>query len=75
MFACVFVFFSILHVVRRSDFVCRVKYCNNLPDVPFDPKFLLYPFDQNRFVLGIFSAIARYVQFVMRKHTMSMYPV
>lgn len=34
----------------RADIVCRVKYCNNLPDVPFDPKFLVYPFDQNRFV-------------------------
>lgn len=30
--------------------VCRVKYCNSLPDIPFDPKFITYPFDQNRFV-------------------------
>lgn len=30
--------------------VCRVKYCNSLPDIPFDPKFITYPFDQHRFV-------------------------
>ncbi|TFJ98785.1 RNA polymerase II-associated factor 1-like protein [Platysternon megacephalum] len=33
-----------------SGVVCRVKYCNTLPDIPFDPKFITYPFDQNRFV-------------------------
>lgn len=35
---------------RSSGLVARVKYCNQLPDVPFDPKFLRYPFDPNRFV-------------------------
>uniref|UniRef100_A0A8C0KVQ9 RNA polymerase II-associated factor 1 homolog n=1 Tax=Canis lupus dingo TaxID=286419 RepID=A0A8C0KVQ9_CANLU len=38
------------HCVPRSGVVCRVKYCNSLPDIPFDPKFITYPFDQNRFV-------------------------
>ena len=33
---------------RRTDLVCRVKYCNTLPDIPFDPKFIQYPFDNNR---------------------------
>ncbi|XP_075692416.1 RNA polymerase II-associated factor 1 homolog [Rhinoderma darwinii] len=37
-------------VQERSGVVCRVKYCNSLPDIPFDPKFITYPFDQNRFV-------------------------
>ncbi|CAF3089143.1 unnamed protein product [Rotaria socialis] len=35
---------------RRSDLVCRVRYTNVLPDLPFDPKFLRYPFSQDRFV-------------------------
>ncbi|XP_013385685.1 RNA polymerase II-associated factor 1 homolog [Lingula anatina] len=35
---------------RRSDLICRVKYNNVLPDLPFDPKFITYPFEQNRFV-------------------------
>ncbi|NXB67892.1 PAF1 factor, partial [Struthidea cinerea] len=35
---------------RRSGVVCRVKFCNSLPDIPFDPKFITYPFDQSRFV-------------------------
>ena len=30
--------------------MCRVKYGNNLPDIPFDPKFITYPFEANRFV-------------------------
>ncbi|ELU12581.1 hypothetical protein CAPTEDRAFT_117955 [Capitella teleta] len=34
----------------RSELVCRVKYNNSLPDIPFDPKFLIYPFEANRFV-------------------------
>ncbi|MCL4138087.1 UNVERIFIED_CONTAM: hypothetical protein GTU68_013758, partial [Idotea baltica] len=34
----------------RSDLVCRVKYCNTLPDIPFDPKFINYPFSSNRYV-------------------------
>ena len=35
---------------KRSDLICRVKYCNTLPDIPFDPKFLAYPFDTQRFI-------------------------
>uniref|UniRef100_W5NBG0 RNA polymerase II-associated factor 1 homolog n=2 Tax=Lepisosteus oculatus TaxID=7918 RepID=W5NBG0_LEPOC len=37
-------------VPERSGVICRVKYCNSLPDIPFDPKFITYPFDQHRFV-------------------------
>ncbi|XP_051536053.1 RNA polymerase II-associated factor 1 homolog [Myxocyprinus asiaticus] len=37
-------------VPERSGVVCRVKYANSLPDIPFDPKFITYPFDQHRFV-------------------------
>ena len=33
-----------------SDLACRIKYQNKLPDIPFDPKFISYPFDQNRFI-------------------------
>ena len=35
---------------QRSDLICRVKYSNTLPDIPFDPKFLAYPFDTQRFI-------------------------
>lgn len=34
----------------RPDLLCRIKYNNTLPDVPFDPKFLAYPFDADRFI-------------------------
>ncbi|KAK3595962.1 hypothetical protein CHS0354_032476 [Potamilus streckersoni] len=33
---------------RRSELVCRVKYNNTLPDIPFDPKFITYPFESSR---------------------------
>ncbi|GIY69987.1 RNA polymerase II-associated factor 1 homolog [Caerostris extrusa] len=35
---------------KKSDLVCRVKYSNTLPDIPFEPKFITYPFSSNRFV-------------------------
>lgn len=37
----------------RSGVVCRVKYCNSLPDIPFDPKFITYPFDQHRWASSV----------------------
>ncbi len=33
-----------------TDLACRIKFQNNLPDIPFDPKFISYPFDSNRFI-------------------------
>ncbi len=35
---------------KPSEFLCKIKYYNNLPDVPFEPKLLNYPFDPQRFV-------------------------
>lgn len=32
-----------------EDFLCNVRHANNLPDVPFDPKLLAYPFESDRF--------------------------
>ncbi|KAL2740093.1 RNA polymerase II-associated factor 1 [Vespula squamosa] len=34
----------------KSELICRVKYCNTLPDIPFDPKFITYPFESTRFI-------------------------
>ena len=39
---------SLLSPCRNVDLLCSVKYNNNLPDIPFDPKFLTYPFDSQR---------------------------
>ncbi|CAB3980556.1 RNA polymerase II-associated factor 1 homolog [Paramuricea clavata] len=38
------------HQLSKPEFVCRVKYNNHLPDIPFDAKFIAYPFEANRFV-------------------------
>ena len=35
---------------KQSEFLCKVKYYNNLPDIPLEPKLLQYPFDPLRFV-------------------------
>uniref|UniRef100_A0A8D8X3D5 RNA polymerase II-associated factor 1 homolog n=1 Tax=Cacopsylla melanoneura TaxID=428564 RepID=A0A8D8X3D5_9HEMI len=35
---------------RKSELVCRVKYNNTLPDIPFDCKFIAYPFESTRFI-------------------------
>ncbi|CAG9860698.1 unnamed protein product [Phyllotreta striolata] len=37
-------------VEKRSDLLCKVKYCNTLPDIPFDLKFITYPFESIRFI-------------------------
>ena len=42
--------FQALHLFGREIFNWQVKYCNNLPDIPFDPKFIAYPFDTQRFI-------------------------
>eukprot|EP01118_Nematostelium_gracile_P013254 TRINITY_DN4987_c0_g4_i1.p1 TRINITY_DN4987_c0_g4~~TRINITY_DN4987_c0_g4_i1.p1 ORF type:complete len:362 (-),score=114.00 TRINITY_DN4987_c0_g4_i1:66-1151(-) len=34
----------------KNEFICKIRYSNALPDIPFDPKFLTYPFNKNRFV-------------------------
>jgi len=34
----------------KEGFVCLVKYTNTLPDIPFDAKFITYPFEANRFI-------------------------
>ena len=45
---------------ERTDlYNCRIKYNNSLPDIPFDPKFIAYPFDMNRSVFSCF--FKRYV--------------
>ena len=38
------------HHHHHTDLLCRIKYQNNLPDIPFEPKSIAYPFDANRYV-------------------------
>ena len=47
---------SVLYLFSRSELVCRVKYGNSLPDIPFDPKFIAYPFE----VSGKSSVLSQY---------------
>lgn len=62
-----------MHDYYRSDLVCRVRYTNVLPDLPFDPKFLRYPFSQDRSFI-IFRFLVKYnfflcIRFVRYKPT------
>ncbi|XP_055294950.1 RNA polymerase II-associated factor 1 homolog [Sitodiplosis mosellana] len=37
-------------IEKKSELISRVKYCNTLPDIPFDLKYITYPFANDRFV-------------------------
>ncbi|VDL99184.1 unnamed protein product [Schistocephalus solidus] len=39
--------------------MCRIRYHNNLPDIPSDPKFLTYPFESSRFVQYAATSLER----------------
>lgn len=41
---------SLMDALAKSEFLCKLKFRNSLPDTPFDPKLLQYPFDPERFV-------------------------
>ncbi|EUB64024.1 RNA polymerase II-associated factor 1 -like protein [Echinococcus granulosus] len=45
--------------LRQEAILCRVKYHNNLPELPFDPKFLPYPFEPTRFVQYAATSLER----------------
>ncbi|KAI0980162.1 hypothetical protein GJ496_009294 [Pomphorhynchus laevis] len=36
--------------IKNADILCKIKYTNNLPDIPFDAKFIKYTFDNSRFI-------------------------
>lgn len=57
-------------IVRfRSDIICRVKYSNTLPDIPFDLKFLTYPFESDRFIQYNPTSLERNYKFeVLTEH-------
>ena len=60
--------------IFRSDLVCKVKYQNNLPDIPFDPKFLEYPFDSQRFVNYKPTSLERNYKFELQvEHDMGIF--
>lgn len=54
----IFLYLSV-NECRQETVLCRVKYHNNLPDLPFDPKFLGYPFESSRFVQYAATSLER----------------
>jgi hypothetical protein len=34
---------------KASEFLCPLRYLNNLPSIPYDPKFLSIPEDNSKF--------------------------
>lgn len=64
-----FQFKSNKFIIYRSDIICRVKYSNNLPDIPFDLKFLAFPFDSDRFTQYKPTSLERNFKFeVLSEH-------
>eukprot|EP00741_Cyanophora_paradoxa_P002662 tig00000615_g2583.t1 len=43
-----------------SEFLCRLKFKNTLPELPFDPKFRAFPFDPMRFVRYATTSLERH---------------
>ncbi|KAF5294626.1 hypothetical protein FQA39_LY02758, partial [Lamprigera yunnana] len=53
----------------RSELICRVKYCNTLPDIPFDLKFISYPFESSRFIQYNPTSLERHYRYeVLTEH-------
>jgi len=44
----------------HSDFLCVLKFHNRVPDVPYDMKFLKYPFERDRFIKYKPTSLERY---------------
>lgn len=51
---------------KQDWFLAKLKYRNALPDIPFDPKLLQYPFDPLRFVRYIPTTLEKKFKFDMR---------
>ncbi|CAH8664402.1 unnamed protein product [Dicrocoelium dendriticum] len=48
-----------LKELRCESLLCRPKYRNTLPELPFDPKFLSYPLEPSRFVQYVATSLER----------------
>lgn len=46
----IFMYSFLIDIISRSELINKVKYCNTLPDIPFDLKFITYPFENDRFI-------------------------
>ncbi|KAF6772026.1 hypothetical protein AHF37_09144 [Paragonimus kellicotti] len=45
--------------LRPESLLCRLKYKNALPELPFDPKFLAYPLEPSRFLQYVATSLER----------------
>ncbi|KAA0197448.1 RNA polymerase II-associated factor 1 protein [Fasciolopsis buskii] len=45
--------------IRPESLLCRLKYHNHLPELPFDPKFLSYPLEPSRFLQYVATSLER----------------
>ena len=55
------IYFDVLHF--SSELVCRVKYNNSLPDLPFDPKFITCPFGNSRFTNYVSTTLEQQMKY------------
>jgi len=49
----------------ESEFVCTLQFMNKLPDLPYDPKFLKCPLDENRHIVYRPTTLERDFKFEM----------
>ena len=55
----IFIILFVCLFCRKEGFVCNVKFTNMLPDIPFDAKFIAYPFEANRYTLSNINLVER----------------
>ena len=48
-----------------NEFLCKFRYFNTLPDLPFDAKLLAYPFDELRFAKYTTTSLEKNYKFQM----------
>lgn len=58
-----------------AEFQCKLKYMNRLPDIPFDPKLLAYPFDPQRFFKYTANSLDRTYKWTMHNEPSLALPI
>jgi RNA polymerase II-associated factor 1 len=52
---------------KPNDFLCKIKYKNTLPEIPFDPKTLAYDVDLAKYIAYSHTSL-------MKQHHWGYYP-
>ena len=60
---------------KGSEFLCKVRFKNTLPELPFDPKFLVNPIDPARFVKYRTTSLIKKFKFDLHSSPVEAVPI